>query len=112
MKLKLSVEPKIEPTEGCISNCLQVLGNKWTALILTELTDGPRRFTELERSLNGISPRTLSQRLEDLAAYGVISKESFAEVPPRVEYTLLPKGRDFIPVLQNMAAWGSKYPKS
>ena len=109
MKIKFSAQQKIEPKEGCISNCLEVLGNKWTALILTELTDGPKRFTEIERSLKGISPRTLSQRLDDLTKHDVIAKQSFAEVPPRVEYSLLPKGRDFIPILQDMAAWGSKH---
>lgn len=110
MKIKLSVQQSIEPREGCISSCLKLLGNKWTALIITELATGPKRFTELERSLKGISPRTLSQRLEELVEHEVIAKQSFNEVPPRVEYTLLPKGRDFIPTLQDMAAWGSKYP--
>ena len=101
---------KNEVQEGRVATCLEVLGNKWTALILTNLLDGPLRFTALEQSLDGISPRTLSQRLDDLEAHGVITKKTFHEVPPRVEYTLTPKGRDFIPILNQMAAWGSKYP--
>src|SRR5579883_3312114 len=101
--------PIIEDEEGCVARALQVLGNKWTALILRDLSDGPRRFTELERSLIGISPRTLSQRLDDLENYKVITKKAYAETPPRIEYALTPKGRDFIPVLKQMATWGTKH---
>ena len=99
----------IESKDGCLSSCLQVLGNKWTALILRDLTEGPKRFTELERSLDGISPRTLSQRLDDLEEHKIITKKSYHEIPPRIEYTLTPKGRDFVPVLKQMATWGTKY---
>ena len=99
-------------TEDKVSICLSVLGNKWTGLILTKLLEGPMRFTELERSLEGISPRTLSQRLDDLVRHEVIAKAAFNEVPPRVEYALTPKGRDFIPILEQMAEWGAKYPRS
>ena len=100
---------KIEPHQGCVASALKILGNKWTALILLNLADCEQRFCEIERALPGISPRTLSQRLEDLVVYGIITKESFAETPPRVEYTLTQKGRDFIPVLKQMATWGTKY---
>src|SRR6185369_15545368 len=93
---------KIEPHEGCVASALKILGNKWTALILLNLADEQQRFCEIERALPGISPRTLSQRLEDLTGHGIITKESFAETPPRVEYTLTEKGRDFIPVLKQM----------
>ncbi|HSX45234.1 MAG TPA: helix-turn-helix domain-containing protein [Candidatus Saccharimonadales bacterium] len=109
MKKLLSNSTVTEEKEGCIANCLLILGNKWTALILTELTSGTKRFTEIERQLDGISPRTLSQRLEDLVGHKIITKQSFAEVPPRTEYALTPKGRDFIPILQQMADWGTKY---
>lgn len=87
---------------------MKILGDKWTSLIVLELSNGPRRFTELEHSL-GIGPRTLSQRLEFLAEHGVISKTHYAEVPPRVDYQLLQKGRDLMPVLQSMADWCDKY---
>ncbi len=99
----------IETVDGCIKSCLAVLGNKWTALILRDLSGGPRRFTELQRSLSNISPRSLSQRLDDLEMHQIIIKKQFAEAPPRVEYTLTEKGRDFIPVLKQMADWGTKY---
>ncbi|MCW1908690.1 MAG: helix-turn-helix transcriptional regulator [Candidatus Saccharibacteria bacterium] len=99
----------IEQTEGCLSSCLQVLGNKWTALILRDLTDGPKRFTELEKSLETISPRSLSQRLDDLELHKIVTKKHFAESPPRVEYTLTERGRDFLPILKAMADWGAKH---
>ena len=107
-KEKTSIEPRI----GCIASTMQIIGNKWTALILRDLFSGPKRFCELEKSVGGINPRTLSQRLDDLEAHGIISKESFAEVPPRVEYTLTQKGEDLLPVLKQMATWGTKYYQS
>lgn len=103
---------QIEEKEGCLANALSILGNKWSALILRDLSEGPRRFSELEKSLKGISPRTLSQRLDDLEACGIITKQAFAEVPPRVEYTITQKGLEFIPALQKLAAWGAKYYQS
>jgi DNA-binding HxlR family transcriptional regulator len=99
----------IEPHDGCVATALKIIGNKWTALILRDLVDGTKRFSELERSLEGISPRTLSQRLDDLQKYKIISKKSFSESPPRIEYSLTKKGQDLIPVLKQMATWGTKY---
>jgi len=105
----LSVKKPLEPHVGCIASAMQIIGNKWTALILRDLFSGPKRFCELERSVGNINPRTLSQRLDDLEAAGIITKRSFAEVPPRTEYTLTAKGRDLQPILRDMAAWGTKY---
>lgn len=110
MKLTPVISP-IEPQSGCIAGAMEIIGNKWTALILRDLFEGPRRFCELEKSVGNINPRTLSQRLDDLEAHGIIGKKSFAEVPPRVEYTLTQKGEDLLPVLRQMAAWGTKYCK-
>lgn len=100
---------KLEPKSGCIASAMQIIGNKWTALILRDLFAGPKRFGELEKSVGDINPRTLSQRLDDLEAHGIITKKSFAEVPPRIEYTLTEKGEDLLPILKQMAAWGDKY---
>jgi DNA-binding HxlR family transcriptional regulator len=103
----------VEQKSGCIEAALKVVGNKWTALIIRELTTGPRRFAELQRALLAISPRTLSARLDELAQVGIVSREAFAEVPPRVVYTLTPKGYDLVPILQQMADWGYQhYPAS
>ncbi len=88
---------------------MEIIGNKWTALILRDLVGGPKRFSELEKSVGSINPRTLSQRLDDLEKHGIITKKSYAEVPPRIEYTLAKKGEDLLPVLQQMATWGEKY---
>jgi DNA-binding HxlR family transcriptional regulator len=98
-----------EPRGGCIAAALNIIGDKWSGLIIRELTAGPRRFGELQTALAGISPRTLSQRLDSLEAEAVISKKTYAEVPPRVEYSLTPKGEDLTPILQSMVAWGNKY---
>jgi DNA-binding HxlR family transcriptional regulator len=108
----------LETKVGCIASAMEIIGNKWTALILRDLTTGPKRFSELERSLkdsrgaNGISsisPRTLSQRMDDLEAHGIVTRQIFAEMPPRCEYTLTSKGEDLIPILKQMAVWGEKY---
>ena len=99
----------IEPRIGCIAAALRVIGQKWTALIIRDLCTGPKRFGELEKSVSGINPRTLSQRLEALESYGILTKQTFAEVPPRTEYTLTSKGKDLVPILQQMAAWGDRY---
>jgi DNA-binding HxlR family transcriptional regulator len=104
-----SVITTLEPSVGCIASAMYIIGNKWTALILRDLFSGPKRFCELERSVGNINPRTLSQRLDDLEANGIISRKSFAEVPPRIEYTLTAKGDDLLPILKQMAAWGTKY---
>lgn len=100
---------QFETKDGCISSALSVLGNKWSALILRDISEGPKRFSELEKSLTGISPRTLSQRLDDMEECGVLTKKAFAEAPPRVEYSITQKGRDFFPALQALADWGAKY---
>lgn len=104
-----SIKTPLEPKVGCIAAAMKVIGNKWTALILRDLFAGPKRFCELERSVGSISPRTLSQRLDDLESGGIITRKSYAEVPPRTEYSLTPKGRDLHPILKQMAAWGNKY---
>jgi len=102
-------ESSLEPKAGCIASAMEIIGNKWTALILRDLTEGPKRFGELEKSVGNINPRTLSQRLDDLEKHAIITKTVYGEVPPRVEYALTSKGTDLEPVLRQMAAWGDKY---
>lgn len=103
------ISKPIEPKIGCIAGAMEIIGNKWTALILRDLFAGPKRFCELERSVGKINPRTLSQRLDDLEAHGIISRRSYDSAPPRIEYSLTAKGADLLPILQQMAAWGTKY---
>ncbi len=97
-----------EPKCGSIEKALQIIGDKWTGLIVRDLTAGPKRFSELEQSL-GIGPRTLSQRLDALESQHIITKKQYAEAPPRVEYTLTQKGEDLLPILQSMATWSAKH---
>ena len=110
MNLSNTVEPKLlEPMTGCIEAATEILGSKWTALILRDLASGHCRFCTLEKTVGKINPRTLSKRLDDLEAQGVITKVTYPEVPPRVEYTLTQKGQDLLPILEQMATWGEKY---
>jgi DNA-binding HxlR family transcriptional regulator len=83
-----------------------IVCGKWTLLIIRDLAEGRSRFCELERSLAGISPRTLSLRLRALEEEGILARQTFPEVPPRVEYALTDKGRALIPIIDAMRAYG------
>jgi DNA-binding HxlR family transcriptional regulator len=86
-----------------------IISGKWTLLILRDLSKGINRFSVLERSLTGISPKTLSERLKGLEKAGVVTRKSYAEVPPRVEYTLTGMGWDLIPLIDHMREYGAKW---
>lgn len=95
---------------GCpVARTAELIGNKWTPLILRDLAVGEKRFSELERSLIGISPKTLSERLKKLEDAHVLTRTCYPEVPPRVEYTLTDKGHALMPVIDTMRAFGSKW---
>lgn len=102
----------LETTEtlGCpVARTAQIIGNKWTPLIVRDLEHGERRFSELERSLVGISPKTLSERLKRLEEADVIVRHCFAEVPPRVEYSLTERGHALLPVIESMREFGKRW---
>ncbi len=82
-----------------------VVCGKWTLLVIRDLADGRSRFCELERSLQGISPRTLSLRLRALEEEGIVERTTFAEVPPRVEYSLTEKGQALVPIIESMRVY-------
>jgi DNA-binding HxlR family transcriptional regulator len=84
----------------------EIVCGKWTLLVIRDLAEGRSRFCELERSLQGISPRTLSLRLRALEEEGIVERQTFPEVPPRVEYALTPKGRALVPLIEDMRAYG------
>lgn len=86
----------------------QLLSGKWAILILQKLSDGPKRFGELQRQID-ITQATLSNQLKHLESEGLIHREVFAEVPPRVEYSLTPIGEAFRPVLDSIETWGNAY---
>lgn len=77
--------------------------------LLFALSYDVKRFTDLKRQVGDINPRTLSQRLDELEKFGIVTKKMYAEVPPRVEYSLTRKGHDLLPILEQMVAWGEKY---
>jgi DNA-binding HxlR family transcriptional regulator len=87
----------------------QIVSGKWTLLMLRDLAEGPRRFSELQRSLAGISPRTLSIRLRALECEGIVERREFAEMPPRVEYRLTPKGAALGPIVDAMRDYGARW---
>jgi DNA-binding HxlR family transcriptional regulator len=86
-----------------------IVCGKWTLLIIRDLADGRSRFCELERSLAGISPRTLSLRLRALEEEAIVERRTFPEVPPRVEYALTEKGRALVPIIEDMRAYGRRW---
>lgn len=87
----------------------RIVSGKWTLLLLRDLADGPRRFSQLQRSLAGISPGTLSVRLRSLEEEGIIERREFAEMPPRVEYRLTPKGEHLVPIVEAMRSYGTTW---
>ena len=84
----------------------EIVGSKWTVLIVHDLTEGPRRFTELEHACAGISPRTLAERLRWLESEQIVVRRSYAESPPRVEYQLTDKGAALKPIIEAMRTFG------
>ena len=88
---------------------LLLLSNKWTILILRDLLTGTKRFGELKKSLSGVSQKVLTANLRSLEEKGIIEREVFPEVPPRVEYKLTELGKTLEPIIDSMHAWGEFY---
>ena len=87
----------------------EIVCGKWTLLLIRDLSEGRSRFCEIERSLAGISPRTLSLRLRALEEEGIVERDTFPEVPPRVEYQLTDKGRALLPLIDGMREYGTRW---
>lgn len=85
-------EVVIESKPGCLNSTLNIIGDKWTALILRDLSSAPRTFSYLEKNLAGLNPRTLSQRLDKLENEAIVEKTLYCEKPPRYRYSLTKKG--------------------
>jgi DNA-binding HxlR family transcriptional regulator len=93
-----------------VARTLTIIGERWTILILRDLLkEGPRKFGDFERSLAGISPNTLSNRLKTLEDHGIVATRFYADHPPRAEYALTDKGQELRPVLQSLRQWGKKH---
>ena len=86
----------------------EVIGGRWKPTILFHLKDQPRRFNELRRLVPEATPKMLTQQLRELESDGLIARKVYAVVPPKVEYSLTPRGESLFPILQAMYAWGSK----
>ena len=98
------------PNSDCpVCRTADIVCGKWTLLVIRDLAEGRSRFCELERSLQGISPRTLSLRLRALEEEGIVERQTFPEVPPRVEYALTEKGRALVPIIESMRAYGTEW---
>ena len=104
-----SEDPRTESISCPVAKTATLIGNRWTPLILRDLAEGHRRFGELQRSLVGISPKTLSERLKRLEDADVVARTCFAEVPPRVEYTLTNKGHALLPIIEAMRLYGDSW---
>ncbi|MCB0673772.1 MAG: helix-turn-helix transcriptional regulator [Saprospiraceae bacterium] len=92
-----------------ITRTMTIIGGKWSLPIIYVLMKGTRRFKELERSIEGINTRMLVKELKQLEINGILLREVYAEVPPRVEYSLTEKGQALKPVLEEMKSWGNRF---
>lgn len=92
-----------------VETTLMLIGSKWKVLILRDLMPGTKRFGELRRSIGSVSQKVLTAQLRDMEACGLVDRRVYAEVPPRVEYSLTELGRSLRPILDTMWAWGEAY---
>jgi len=91
-----------------LSRALGLVGHKWALLIIEDLLTGPRRFTEIQRSLVDANPKMVTARLRELESAGLISRTTYAEVPPRVEYALTDRGRELRPAIEALRRWAAR----
>ena len=106
------MKTKNELPECPVATCVQMIGSKWKLLILRNLLVRPWRFNELQTSIDGISPKVLTESLRAMEADGLVLRTVYTEVPPRVEYSLTQLGESLRPVLSTMQQWGERYQKN
>jgi DNA-binding HxlR family transcriptional regulator len=94
-------------TDCDLTYAVQLMGGRWKLLILMQLNSGTQRYGELKKKIVNITERMLTLQLRELEADGLIARQAFAEVPPRVEYTLTGIGRELVPICENLHAWGT-----
>lgn len=92
-----------------VETTLTLIGDKWKVLILRDLMPGTKRFGELKKSIGSVSQKVLTSQLRAMEASGLVHREVYAEVPPRVEYSLTDLGRSLNPILDSMCVWGEEY---
>lgn len=103
------VQTNTNLVECAVQKTLETIGGKWTCLIISLLLSGPKRFGELLKHLEGSSPKTMSIRLKELEQKGIITRRIFPEIPPHVEYSLTPKGKDLETIFNAMLNWKQKW---
>jgi DNA-binding HxlR family transcriptional regulator len=103
-------EPAMAREDVCyVERALEVLGGKWTILLIHELMEAPKRFGDLRRAIPEASAKMLTMRLRELEAAGLLEREVFAEVPPHVEYRLTPRGKALRDAIEELRKWGVEY---
>ncbi|MDD6265317.1 MAG: helix-turn-helix domain-containing protein [Clostridia bacterium] len=106
------MDEKIKELPACpVETTLTLIGDKWKVLILRDLMPGTKRFGELKKSIGSVSQKVLTAQLRDMEKNGLVHREVYAEVPPRVEYSLTELGRSLKPILDSMWSWGEGYKK-
>ena len=102
--------PRKRYGQACpVAKSLEVVGERWTLLIVRDLLDGARKFQDFQASLPGIAPALLSERLKLMEEHGLVTRRLYSEHPPRAEYTLTDKGRELGVVIGALATWGSRH---
>lgn len=99
---------QVHTDQNCVASTMKIIGAKWTVLIIRELCEHKSRFGEIQKALSGISPRTLSTRLQELEKHGIVNKKIFKEIPLHVEYSLTPRGESLKEIIHQMHEWGAK----
>jgi DNA-binding HxlR family transcriptional regulator len=103
-------DDEISPAQTCsLREVLDLVGDKWAIRVLVQLADGPRRFSELERALDGVSRRMLALTLRGLERNGLVTRKVYPEVPPRVEYTMTPHAAELDAPLHALSDWAAKH---
>ncbi len=106
------MEDKIKELPACpVETTLTLIGDKWKVLILRDLMPGTKRFGELKNSIGSVSQKVLTAQLRDMERNGLVHRDVYAEVPPRVEYSLTDLGKSLKPILDSMMIWGESYKK-
>ena len=109
----MSEQKAIKELPACpVETTLMLIGNKWKVLILRDLMPGTKRFGELKKSIGSVSQKVLTAQLRDMEQSGLVNRKVYAEVPPRVDYSLTELGQSLKPILEAMGNWGEGYKAS
>lgn len=109
----MSTQKTIKELPACpVETTLTLIGDKWKVLILRDLMPGTKRFGELKKSIGSVSQKVLTAQLRDMEESGLVERTVYAEVPPRVEYSLTELGRSLKPILDSLWNWGEEYKAS